>query len=214
MNYTVTGLPVRASILQESRAEARKKLGFDDGMCILSFGGSLGAGCINETMAEVIHWHTANQLKINHIHGYGGMGRESFPKAMGDMGVDLSNPRLRISEYINDMDVCLAAADLVVCRAGASTLAELEAVGRASLLIPSPVVTGNHQFHNASVLGKAGAAIVIEQKDVTPAGIVEQVKALYEHPEKLQSMAKHAAELAIPDTDERIYKVISSLQKA
>ncbi|MDD7555611.1 undecaprenyldiphospho-muramoylpentapeptide beta-N-acetylglucosaminyltransferase [Ruminococcus sp.] len=214
VNYTVTGLPVRASILQESRAEARKKLGFDDGMCILSFGGSLGAGCINETMAEVIHWHTANQLKINHIHGYGGMGRESFPKTMQDMGVDLSNPRLRISEYINDMDVCLAAADLVVCRAGASTLAELEAVGRASLLIPSPVVTGNHQFHNASVLGKAGAAIVIEQKDVTPAGIVEQVKALYEHPEKLQSMAKHAAELAIPDTDERIYKVISSLQKA
>lgn len=214
VNYTVTGLPVRASILQESRADARRKLGFDDGMCILSFGGSLGAGCINETMAEVIQWHTSNQLKINHIHGYGGMGRESFPKAMRDRDVDLNNPRLRISEYINDMDVCLAAADLVVCRAGASTLAELEAVGRASLLIPSPIVTGNHQFHNANVLGKAGAAIVIEQKDVTPEGIVEQVKNLYEHPEKLRSMAQHAADLAVPDTDERIYKVISSLQKA
>ena len=87
-------------------------------------------------------------------------------------------------------------------------------MGRASLLIPSPIVTGNHQFHNANVLGKAGAAIVIEQKDVTPEGIVEQVKNLYEHPEKLRSMAQHAADLAVPDTDERIYKVISSLQKA
>ena len=212
----VVGNPVRPEVFTQAknRDAIRAELGAGDRTVILSFGGSLGAGCINETMAEVIQWHTSNQLKINHIHGYGGMGRESFPKAMRDRGVDLNNPRLRISEYINDMDVCLAAADLVVCRAGASTLAELEAVGRASLLIPSPIVTGNHQFHNANVLGKAGAAIVIEQKDVTPEGIVEQVKNLYEHPEKLRSMAQHAADLAVPDTDERIYKVISSLQKA
>lgn len=61
------------------RAAARKKLGFDDGMCILSFGGSLGAGCINEAMAKVIPWHTEKGMAINHIHGYGGMGKESFP---------------------------------------------------------------------------------------------------------------------------------------
>ena len=63
-----------------------------------------------------------NGLEINHIHGYGGMGKESFPKAMEDKKIDLDNKRLRISEYISDMDVCLAAADLVICRAGASTL--------------------------------------------------------------------------------------------
>lgn len=210
---TVTGLPVRDSILKITKAEARKKLGFDDGMCILSFGGSLGAGCINETMAEVLHWHTREKLPINHIHGYGGMGKESFPKAMQELGIDLASPRLRVSEYINDMDTCLAAADLVVSRAGASTLAELEAVGRASLLIPSPIVTANHQYHNACVLGKAGAAVVIEQKDVTPERIVQEVKRFYNQQDLLRSMAARAAALAVRDTDEKIFGVVSGLMQ-
>ncbi|MBQ8906180.1 MAG: undecaprenyldiphospho-muramoylpentapeptide beta-N-acetylglucosaminyltransferase [Ruminococcus sp.] len=208
---TVTGLPVRESILKTTRAEARKKLGFDDGMCILSFGGSLGAGCINDTMAAVIDWHTKNGLKVNHIHGYGGMGKESFPQEMTRRGIDLSNPRLRVSEYINDMDTCLAAADLVVSRAGASTLAEIEAVGRASLLIPSPIVTANHQYHNACVLGKAGAAVVIEQKDVTSERVVDEVRKLYESPEQLRVMAERAASLAVRDTEEKIWGVIRKL---
>lgn len=92
------------------------------------------------------------------------MGKESFPAEMKRNNIPLKSNRLRITEYINDMDTCLAAADLVICRAGASTLAELEAAGKASILIPSPIVAGNHQLHNANVLGKAGAAIVIEQK--------------------------------------------------
>ena len=167
VKYTVTGLPVRPELFGKSKAEARKELGIDDSMCILSFGGSLGAGCINSSMEEVIKWHTKEGLKINHIHGYGGMGKESFPKAMKENGIPLKSSRLRITEYINDMDTCLAAADLVICRSGAATLAELEAIGRASILIPSPVVAGNHQYHNAMVLGRAGAAIVIEKKDVT-----------------------------------------------
>ncbi len=211
IHYTVTGLPVRSSILAKKRDAARRELGFDDGMCILSFGGSLGAGCINETMAAVLDWHVKAGLPINHIHGYGGMGKESFPAAMAAKDIPLTSPRLRITEYINDMDTCLAAADLVVCRAGASTLAELEAVGRASLLIPSPVVTGNHQYHNACVLGKAGAAIVIEQKDVTNEGVVAVIKGLYEQPEKLQAMSRAAGTLAVRDTDERIYSVVEEL---
>ena len=77
------------------------------------------------------------------------------------------------------MDVCLAAADLVICRSGASTLAELEAAGRGSILIPSPIVTGNHQLHNANVLGDAGAAVVIEQKDASPERIIAEVEQLY-----------------------------------
>ncbi len=211
IDYTVTGLPVRKGIAGKSKAQARAELGFDDEMCILSFGGSLGAGCINETMAEVIAWHTSNGLKINHIHGYGGMGRESFPKAIKEKGVDTGSKRLRISEYINDMDTCLAAADLVICRAGASTLAELEAAGKASILIPSPVVAGNHQFHNANVLGKAGAAIVIEQKNVTNELMIEKVKELYENREKLSSMSQKAGALNVSDTNERIYKVVQEL---
>ena len=209
--YSVTGLPVRGSINSISREEARKKLGFNDDFTILSFGGSLGAGCINETMTEVIKWHVGEKLDINHIHGYGGMGKDTFPQAMKAAGIPLKSDRLRITEYINDMDVCLAAADLVVCRSGASTLAELEAAGKASILIPSPIVAGNHQYHNAMVLGKAGAAIVIEQKDVTNERIISEIEKLYNAPDRVEIMSQSAADLHLSDTNERILKVIEKL---
>ncbi|MCM1225927.1 MAG: undecaprenyldiphospho-muramoylpentapeptide beta-N-acetylglucosaminyltransferase [Clostridium sp.] len=213
INYTITGLPVREGIASKSKQQARKELGFDDEMCILSFGGSLGAGCINNTMSAVIKWHTKNGLKINHIHGYGGMGKETFPSEMTQSGIPLRSSRLRITEYIDDMDTCLAAADLVICRAGASTLAELETAGKASILIPSPIVAGNHQFHNANVLGKAGAAIVIEQKNVTNDIMIEHIKKLYEDRRKLENMSICALELSVRDTNERIYSVIEELMK-
>ncbi|MBQ8515000.1 MAG: undecaprenyldiphospho-muramoylpentapeptide beta-N-acetylglucosaminyltransferase [Ruminococcus sp.] len=209
--YTVTGLPVRSGISHKTKEEARRELGFDDNLCILSFGGSLGAGCINEVMEEMIPWHVRQDLKINHIHGYGGMGRDTFPAAMEEAGIPMRSKRLRITEYINDMDTCLAAADLVICRAGASTLAELEAAGKASILIPSPIVAGNHQFHNANVLGKAGAAIVIEQKNVTIEGMIGHVKKLYEKPERLAEMSRRAASLQITDTPDRIWAVVEEL---
>jgi undecaprenyldiphospho-muramoylpentapeptide beta-N-acetylglucosaminyltransferase len=209
--YAVTGLPVRSNINTMSKSEARKKLGMDDSFTILSFGGSLGAGCINDTMTETVKWHTKNNLKINHIHGYGGMGKDSFPQAMKEAGIPLKSSRLRITEYINDMDVCLAAADLVICRSGASTLAELEAAGKASILIPSPIVAGNHQYHNAMVLGKAGAAIVIEQKDVTNEKIIAEIEKLYNSPDKVEIMSECAAGLHLSDTNSRILAVIDKL---
>lgn len=209
--YAVTGLPVRSNINTMSKAEARKKLGMDDSFTILSFGGSLGAGCINDTMTETIKWHTKNNLRINHIHGYGGMGKDSFPQAMKEAGIPLKSDRLRITEYINDMDVCLAAADLVICRSGASTLAELEAAGKASILIPSPIVAGNHQYHNAMVLGKAGAAVVIEQKDVTNDKIIAEIENLYNSPDKVEIMSECAAKLHLSDTNSRILAVIDKL---
>ena len=209
--YSVTGLPVRSNINTMSREEARKKLGFDDSFTILSFGGSLGAGCINDTMTEVIKWHTGKKLPINHIHGYGGMGKDTFPQAMKAAGISLKSDRLRITEYINDMDVCLAAADLVICRSGASTLAELEAAGKASILIPSPIVAGNHQYHNAMVLGNAGAAVVIEQKDVTNERMIAEIEKLYGDRAKVKSMSESAAKLHLSDTNERILAVIDKL---
>lgn len=209
--YSVTGLPVRSNINIMSRSDARKRLGFNDDFTILSFGGSLGAGCINETMTEAVKWHVKKGLKINHIHGYGGMGKDTFPQAMKDAGIPLKSDRLRITEYINDMDVCLAAADLVICRSGASTLAELEAAGKASILIPSPIVAGNHQYHNAMVLGKAGAAEVIEQKDVTPEKIISEIEKLYNDPDKVEIMSHSAASLHLKDTNERIMAVIEKL---
>lgn len=211
--YTVTGLPVRSSINHVSKAEARRKLGFNNDFTILSFGGSLGAGCINETMTEAVKWHFGKKLNINHIHGYGGMGKDTFPQAMKAAGIPLNSDRLRITEYINDMDVCLAAADLVICRSGASTLAELEAAGKASILIPSPIVAGNHQYHNAMVLGKAGAAEVIEQKNASPEKLIAEIEKLYNSPEKVTEMSEAAALLHMNDTNEQILAVVEKLLK-
>ena len=107
--------------------------------------------------------------------------------------------------------VCLAAADVVICRAGASTLSELEAVGRASVLIPYPTAAENHQYHNAMVLGKAGAAMVIEQKDLTLERLKNAVAHLYEEPEKRMLMGQRAGALALTDVDERIWAVLEPL---
>ncbi len=213
IDYVVTGLPVRSSITGMSKNEARKRLGFDDSFTILSFGGSLGAGCINENMAEVIKWHTGKGLAINHIHGYGGMGKDTFPKQMQEAGIPMKSDRLRITEYINDMDVCMAAADVVVCRSGASTLAELEAAGKASILIPSPIVAGNHQYHNAMVLGNAGAAVVIEQKNVTKKKMISEIEKLYSDKALVEKMSDTTLSLHLDDTQERILEVVDKLVK-
>lgn len=207
VDYTVTGLPVRSGITTKTRSEARKELGFDDSMCILSFGGSLGAGKINETSADLIAWHSGKK-NINHIHGYGGMGKDTFIQSLKDKGVDLNDRRLKISEYIDNMDTCMAAADLVICRAGANTLSELEAMGRGSILVPSPIVAGNHQYYNAMVLANAGAAIVYEQKDITSQKLIDEVDKLYNDPIKLEQLSRKAAALAIRDIDERVYSVV------
>ncbi len=218
VRYVKTGLPVRKGFDQGAltRAQAKKQLGIDENkMCIFSWGGSLGAGAINDSAAELIRWEKENKLKITHIHSYGKMGRDTFEKRLADMNIHPdSDPDLIVKEYIHNMDVCTAAADLIICRSGASAISELEATGRASILIPSPSVAGNHQYHNAMVLGKAGAAVVIEQKELTPQLITEKVKHFYDNPSALDSLAKRAHEQCITDTPDRIYNVITEVLNA
>ena len=114
------------------------------------------------------------------------------------------SPALDIREYIDDMPTCLAAADLVICRAGASTLSELTAAGRASILIPSPNVAENHQYHNAMVLQNAGAALVVEEKDLTGPGLVKLVEQLVVDPGRLKELGENAKKLAKPRAVEEI----------
>ena len=212
--YTVTGLPVRAGFSAGalSRAEAKKKLGLDEGLCIFSFGGSLGAGAINNGAAALLKWEKENNVPVNHIHGFGKMGHETFLPKLKELGIDYENDkRLIIKEYFDNMDVCTAAADLIICRSGASTISELQAMGRASVLIPSPNVTANHQYHNAMVLGRAGAAVVIEEKNLTDELLIEKVGGLINEPQRLDSLARRAAETYVSDTPDRIYAVVDRL---
>ena len=212
--YTITGLPVRSGFSSGriSRSEAKAKLGLDGRICIFSFGGSLGAGAINDSAVTLMKWEKEKGFPVNHIHGFGKMGRETFLPRLEELGIDPeTNPSLIVKEYINNMDVCTAAADLIICRSGASTISELQAMGRASILIPSPNVTANHQYHNAMVLGRAGAAIVIEEKNLTEEILLEKVKELIDNPAKLDSFSKRAGETYVSDTPERIYSVIKRL---
>ena len=121
------------------------------------------------------------------------------------------NPNVDIREYINDMDDCLAAADLVICRAGASTLSELEAAGRASILIPSPNVAENHQYHNGMVLVKNQAAVLIEEKDLSGQRLCSEVEQLANDPQRLRQLGQNAQKLAMIDANERIYEELMRL---
>ena len=203
----ITGNPIRGELLTITREEARKKLNIGDEPMILSFGGSLGARRINEAVAELIKWHNGSE-KFYHIHGTGKVGHKDMCNALA--GIKLSD-KIQVREYINDMDLCMAAADLVICRAGAITLGELQACGKPSILIPSPYVAENHQYHNAMTLKKAGAAELIEEKDLTPEHLINTVDKLIENKPKLSAMSEAATKSAIIDANERIYQALMRL---
>lgn len=209
-DYVVTGNPVRQELLRLDRDAARRRLGVGNRVCIFSFGGSNGSLRINEAIAGLIA-HFKGQKKTHHIHGTGRFGVEQMPRLLEELGVDQDDPHLDIREYIYDMDDCYAAADLVICRSGAMTLTELQAVGRASILIPSPNVAENHQYVNAMVLGDQHAAIVIEEKDLTGQLLTDIVQELVDDPQELRNLTANAKNMGIVDGLERITAEIYSL---
>lgn len=206
----ITGNPVRKEVVSATQKEAKAKLKLDERPVILSFGGSLGARKINEAVIELIA-DTAKTDAFQHIHAYGQFGQWFLP-SLEDKGVRPSeHPNLDIREYINDMQTCLAAADLVICRAGAITLSELQAQGKASILIPSPNVAENHQYHNAMALVSNRAASIIEEKDLTGEVLVRKVKELLSQPDLLREYQQNARKMAICDANERIYAIIEKV---
>lgn len=205
--FVDTGNPVRGEILTQQKDEARKQLGLDSRPVILSFGGSLGARKINEALADIIA-RSAKDGKYQHIHAYGQYGKW-FPGLLKDKGADLEKAdNLDIREFINDMPVCLAAADVVVARAGAITLSEIQVQGKPSVLIPSPNVAENHQYHNAMALVNKNAAVMIEEKDLTPEKLTEEIDKLASDPARLREYSDNAKKMAISDAAKRIYAII------
>ena len=149
----------------------------------------------------------------HHIHGYGQWGKW-FPDLLREKGLDLSqHPEMDIREYITDMPECLAAADLVICRAGAITLSELQAQGKAAILIPSPNVAENHQYHNAMALVKRQAAAILEEKDLTGEALCQMVNKLFAEKDTIGTLAENARKMAITDANERIYNILLEVLK-
>ncbi len=206
---TVTGLPIRGDILSADEAECRREMNLGGLPLILSMGGSLGAKPVNDAVFGMI-CAKANDNDCVFLHATGKNGTD-FSEKLAEAGINLSeHSNIRITEYI-DIPKCLPAADLVICRSGASTLSELQATGKGSVLIPSPYVAENHQYHNAMALVNNGAAVMIEEKALTPEKLTETVNSLLADREKLSLLGKKAREMAVIDATERIYKALCNL---
>ena len=208
----VVGNPVRPEVFEKAgeREAIRQKLGAGDRTLILSFGGSLGARRVNQVVADLCAWEQKEHKPVLHIHATGQYGVELFKDLEKEKGF-APGESLEVREYINNMPELLAAADLVISRAGALTLAELEAEGRAAVLIPSPNVAENHQYYNAMELQKAGAAVVIEEKDLTGEKLISVVSGLLAEPGRLAEMGRSARSLSVDDSLDRITSALLRL---
>ena len=207
--YIVTGNPVRSNLILADREANRKKLGITDETVILSFGGSLGAKAINENIFGVADYVNQNANCILY-HATGKNGYSAFMEKFVNTEYS-KNKNIRIIEYINNMDELLSVSDVVICRAGAITLAELQACGKASILIPSPYVAENHQYFNALTLKNRGAAEIVEEKDLSVESLKNTVKRMLGDDDILKNMANKAKESAISDSNKKIADVILSL---
>lgn len=212
----VTGLPVRGELLNKSKIEARIELGIaDDTPLVLSFGGSLGAEPLNKAMFDIILEDSLRD-DVYHIHSVGTNGREYLQKFISEGFIKRSENiyykgKCEVRLYIDNMDTCMAGADLVVGRAGASSLSEIEAMGKASILIPSPYVAENHQYHNAMALVNRNAARILEEKDLTSESLRAKIDELLSDRNELENVENNAKAMAILDSRERIADIILGL---
>lgn len=208
----LTGLPVRGELLDADGEASRKELGFNENPIILCMGGSLGAKVVNKAMVDFLVSHKDDK-DFNYIVSTGQNGLW-VPDELKENGVDCDNAsNIQIRTYIDDMARCLSAADLVICRAGASSLSEIQALGKPSILIPSPNVTENHQFHNAMALVNRNAAVIIEDKDLNGETLGKEIHKLMGDKNLLNEIGKNAKAMAVTDATSRICDIVVSLIK-
>ena len=207
----VTGLPIRGEIISANKEFARAEMKLDSRPLILSIGGSLGARAINEAVKYLI-LHRFEKKDCYYLHATGKAGASMIDDIGKDVDLN-TNPQIMLREYINDMDRCLAAADLVVCRAGASSLSEIQALGKPSILVPYPYAAENHQYYNAKTMSDRDAAILIEEKDFTGERLLSEVEKLLSNPERLKKMGENARAMAILDASQRITDCVCKIVK-
>ncbi|MGI6767306.1 MAG: undecaprenyldiphospho-muramoylpentapeptide beta-N-acetylglucosaminyltransferase [Lentihominibacter sp.] len=186
----VTGNPVRGEFLNATREESRRELGFaEDDFVLLAFGGSQGAGKINKAMLSVISEFNSDE-KFKICLGTGSYYNKAILSELSENGIELGD-NVVVMEFIDDMASYLAAADLVISRSGALTVAEVAVSGAPTIFIPSPIVTDNHQYYNAMALAEKGGAFVFEEKNLEDKGrLIEAIKNLRNNPEMLKTMSE------------------------
>lgn len=209
----VTGTPVRGDFFTYTKKEARQQLGMDDGRpLIVSFWGSLGAAVMNRQTAEFLALEARSGCPFHHVHAAGVVGSRQMAEYLATAGVDLSKlPDLEVREYIHDMGTLMRAADLVICRAGASTISELTALGVPAIIVPSPNVTHNHQEHNARVLSDAGGAVLMLEQDSSGQKLYDTACSILSDDSRRASMSQAMASLGVIDAAEQIYAAVMFL---
>ena len=207
----MTGNPVRKAILEPgmSQSEAKEKLGFKpDKALVLVTGGSLGAGTLNNVMLKVIADGSAAKVDFQILWQCGGAHIARCREAVGDKLPE----NIVLTDFVSDMAVAYRAADLVVARAGAGTISELELLGKPSILVPSPNVAEDHQRHNAEALADRGAADMVLDADAAER-LWTDIQTIVENPDTLQLLSENISKLALRDSDmlivEQVRKIVS-----
>ena len=184
---TVTGVPVRRQFFSiPTRTVGNPSL--------LLFGGSQGSRALNRVLVDSLRELNDRIPGLHIVHQTGEKEYEVVAKSYLDAGVSAE-----VSPFIDNMSAAFAAADLLVCRSGASTVAEITAAGKAAVFVPLPTAADNHQFKNAELLARNNAAVLMEEKDLTPQNFAAQVVQLLNDRPRLQAMSEAARKLAHPD---------------
>ena len=204
----VTGTPVRGAFSMYTKESAKAELGIPNyEPLVVSVWGSLGAQFMNDTVAEMVPI-ICDEGDFRFIHSTGKRYYDSFMEKIRNTCPNCSELGVDIREYIHDMARVMTAADLIICRAGASTLSELAFMGKPCILVPSPNVTGNHQEKNARVLENAGAAVVMLENEITARTLFDRINQLLLDNDALYTMSENMSSLAHEDSAEKICSII------
>ena len=187
----LTGNPIRLALREKLVAAGGTKAG---GRRIFCFGGSLGARAVNTLMVDAAAALAKGGFAVDIVHQTGPDERDAVAARYA-----AANLTADVRGFIDDMAAEYGRADLVIARAGATTVAELTAVGRPAILVPYPFAADNHQERNGLALAESGAALVFRQAELTGPKLAEAIQALFEHPERLEKMQTAMRSLARPD---------------
>lgn len=208
------GNPLRTAFGNMDKDAARAKIGLKDGeLFVLSYGGSGGAEYLNQVAVELMTKYLGSRKDIKLLHAAGSRNYAESLERFNALGGDkVKNAEL--AEYIYDMHEKMAAADVVVCRAGAMTVSELSMMGKAAIMIPSPNVVDNHQYKNAKVLAAANAAVLMEEKDVSADSLWAEIENLLGDAEKRGELENNIKQFARLDANKVIFDEIMKLVEA
>lgn len=210
----VVGMPVRREFIYTKQSDARQELQLDERPVIVSAFGSQGAKAMNEVTAELFRLEKEAGYPFQHIHAVGSYGWPWMPELVRSKGVNPNDGNgIVMKEYLYNMPTVMAAADIIISRAGASSCNEIAATGTPCILIPSPNVTDNHQEKNARVLSDNGAAVLMLEKDCTAQALMEQIQGLLQDPQRCRQMRSAMQSMVVLDSAQRLCGAIEALAK-